>query len=849
MRPGTNFARFAGLLLLGALSLGVHAETPAQGHDPAVIALQLEPPVLGPTANPAAPIGEVVYGSLFEGLVRLAADGTPQPLLAQSWEVAADGLSYRFQLRQGVRFQDGQPFNAASARFSLERALAGDSLNPYKTALAAIDSVGAPSADSLLITLKRRNSGLLQTLGMAALVMVSPASAADNASHPVGTGPFAFAGWRRGERIDLLRNDDYWGGPARLDGISFRFIADPSAAFSALMAGDIDAFPNYPAPENIAQFQADPGFQVKVGNTSGKTLLVLNNRKPPLDRVEVRRAITQALDRSAIIDGAMYGYGEPIGSHFNPQDRAYLDLTRRYPHDPGELRRVLGDAAQPLTLKLPPPPYARRAGEIVAAQLRAAGLDVRLENLEWAQWLTQVFTDHDFDMSLIVHAEPLDYPIYGRDDYYFGYHSAAYQALLGQLDDSLDERQRDGILQQLQQTLADDAVNAWLFAYPRLSVWSTRLQGIDSSTGLLGNFRLERAWLERSAGNAEASPQRLFAGLAWFALLLPAALLLLALRRFGPLYLLRRLAVLGVTLLAASATIFAILQGVPGDPARYMLGLQAEAGAVEQLRQQLGLDGAPLERYLHWLGALLRGDFGISYTYRVAVGELIGDRLQVSLPLALYALALALLIAFPVGLLAAARRNGPTDLLLSGATQLGVAIPGFWFGMLLVLLFAIKLRWVSAGGFPGWEGGTWAALKALTLPALALALPQAAVLARVLRGALIEAGQEDYMRTARAKGYGRLGALYRHALPNALIPLLTILGMQFSFLLAGAVIIENVFFLPGLGRLVFQAISQRDLVVVQSVVVLLVFAVVLVSFLVEMAYALADPRLQRSRSR
>jgi len=287
---------------------------------------------------------------------------------------------------------------------------------------------------------------------------------------------------------------------------------------------------------------------------------------------------------------------------------------------------------------------------------------------------------------------------------------------------------------------------------------------------------------------------------------------------------------------------------VPGDPVRYMMGLQADAATVGLLRHQLGLDAAPLQRYLQWVAGLLRADFGLSYTYRVPVSTLVAERLQVSLPLALYAVLLSTALAFPIGLLGAARRGRASDVALTGLTQLGLAIPNFWLGMLLVLLFAIGLHWVSAGGFPGWEAGFWTALKALTLPAIALAMPQAAILARVLRGALLDTLHEDYIRSARAKGAGEWRVLWRHALPNALIPVVTILGMQFSFLLAGGVIIENVFFLPGLGRLVFQAIVQRDLIVVQSVVVILVFAVVTVTFLIELAYVLINPQLRAPRS-
>jgi len=312
-------------------------------------------------------------------------------------------------------------------------------------------------------------------------------------------------------------------------------------------------------------------------------------------------------------------------------------------------------------------------------------------------------------------------------------------------------------------------------------------------------------------------------------------------------YFLKRLLSLGLSLVAASVVIFLALEVVPGDPAAYMLGVNAQEDTLNALREQLRLNGTILQRYLSWAGGLLVGDFGTSYTYRTPVSELIGERLWVSLPLALYALTLSTLIAFPAGIWAASRRGSYADAGVMGVTQLGVAIPNFWFAMLMVLVFAINLRWFSAGGFPGWEDGFFAGMKALTLPAIALALPQASILTRVMRSSLLDTLGEDFIRSARAKGLTRGQAMWRHALRNALIPVLTIMGLQFSFLLAGAIIIENVFFLPGLGRLVFQAISSRDLIVVESVVMLLVFAVIVVNFAVDLAYALVDPRLRRRR--
>ncbi len=309
-------------------------------------------------------------------------------------------------------------------------------------------------------------------------------------------------------------------------------------------------------------------------------------------------------------------------------------------------------------------------------------------------------------------------------------------------------------------------------------------------------------------------------------------------------YALKRFLSLLVSLAVASLVIFMVIEVAPGDPASFMLGLNAQPETLAALRSELGLDQSRPERYLEWVGGMLRGDFGTSYTYRTPVTEMIGDRLWVSVPLALYALFLSVIVAFPAGIYAASRRGRAGDVGVMGATQLGVAVPNFWFAMILVLIFSINLRWFSAGGFVGWDKGLFAGLHALTLPAIALALPQAAILARVMRSALLDVLGEDFMRTARAKGLTARQALWRHGLRNALIPVLTIIGLQFSFLLAGSIIIEQVFYLPGLGRLVFQSISARDLIVVESVVMLLVFSVILVNFLVDLAYAAVDPRLR-----
>lgn len=316
-------------------------------------------------------------------------------------------------------------------------------------------------------------------------------------------------------------------------------------------------------------------------------------------------------------------------------------------------------------------------------------------------------------------------------------------------------------------------------------------------------------------------------------------------RRADPRWLAARGLSFGLTLVAASVLIFALVQLAPGDPARYVLGLQADEQAVAALRAQLGLDDPVLTRYGRWVGALLQGDLGTSLTYRVPVGELLAERLPVTLPLAALALGLAVSLAVPAALLAARRLGGAVDRAVGAASQLGVSVPDFWLGVMGAWLFAVVLRWVPAGGFPGWEAGLAAGLQSLALPALALAVPQAAILTRVLRAGLAELAQAEFLRTARAKGASRWRTLWRHALPNTASPVLTLLGLQTAYLLAGSVIVENVFFLPGVGRLLFQGVTAHDLVLVQSLVLVLVALGVAISAAVELAARAADPRLQR----
>ncbi len=479
---GFAFAVLGGGLVPGAALAARNAVT---------IGMQLEPPHLDPTAGAAAAIDEVVYANVFEGLTRIGEDGAVLPALAETWDISDDGRTYTFYLARGVTFHDGTAFDAHDAVFSLDRARDATSTNAQKGLFASIDEVHAVDDHTLRVSLKRPVGNFLFNMGWGDAVMVAPQSAADNKFNPIGTGPFKFSRWVRGDRIELIRNPDYWRQGNVLDRAVFKFISEPAAALSALLAGDVDGFSVFPAVENLAQLKADPRFSVVVGTTEGETILAINNKKPPLNDIRVRRAIAHAIDRQTVINGAMFGYGTPIGSHFAPHHPAYVDLSRRYPHDIARARTLLAEAGYgaglKLTLKLPPPSYARRGGEIIAADLKKAGIDVDIIPVGWAKWLSEVFKKTDYDLTIVSHTEPFDIGIYARDTYYFNYDSPALKAVIAALDTASDADTRTDLLQQAQKILAEDAVNVFLFQLPKTGAWNRKLKGLWSNAPVQAN--------------------------------------------------------------------------------------------------------------------------------------------------------------------------------------------------------------------------------------------------------------------------------------------------------------------------------------------------------------------------
>ena len=470
--------RFVKGAFLATLALAANGATAAD----VTIGVQLEPPHLDPTSAAAGAIDQVLYSNVFEGLTRFGSDGSVNPGLAESWDISEDGLTYTFNLRSGVKFHDGTDLDATDVVFSLDRARAEDSTNAQKALFANITSVEAMGDTTVKVTLEKPQGSFLFNMAWGDAVIVAPESIENIKSKPIGTGAFAFSDWKQGDSITLTRNPDYWGEPASLDGATFKFISEPTAAFAAMMAEDVDAFYSYPAPENLAQFEADPRFTVLSGNTEGETILAINNKMPPFDNKLVRQAVSHAIDRQSIIDGAMFGYGTPIGSHFAPHNPDYIDLTGNSQYDPEKAKALLAEAGFAdgfsTTLKLPPPSYARRGGEIIAAQLRAVGIETEISNLEWAQWLEQAFRGYDFGLTIVSHTEPADIGIYARPEYYFQYDNAYFQKLIADLGVESDPAKRTEMNQKAQTIISEDYVNGYLFQLALTSVVNSKLNGI-----------------------------------------------------------------------------------------------------------------------------------------------------------------------------------------------------------------------------------------------------------------------------------------------------------------------------------------------------------------------------------
>jgi peptide/nickel transport system substrate-binding protein len=476
-----------------ALALAVSlviAPVIAQAETAIRIGLQQEPTSLDPTADATASIDGMLTQNLYESLTTVNEAGEVLPQLAESWSVSDDGLTYTFKLVPGATFHDGTTFDAEDVKFSFDRAMAEGSVNPSKGIFKPIESVTVIDPQTVEIKLSRKDAFFLFNMAQGDASIVAPESVETNNAAPVGTGPFKYADWLRGDKLVLVKNPDHRDAASvAIDRVEFKFISDAAAASAAIMAEEVDAFPGFPAPELLPQFEADPRFKVIIGSTEGEVILAINNSKPPFNDIRVRRAISHAIDRDEIIDGAMYGQATPIGSFYPPHGPAYVDLTGTYPHDTDKAKALFaeaGVAGATMTLRVPQFPYATRSAEIIQAQLAEAGIDAKVENVEWAFWLDEVYKKLNYDMTIIAHTSPNDMGNFARGpSYFYGYDDAAYNDLWNRISAEVDPDARNALLQEGQRYLADQAVHGFLFQLPQLGVYKTGVKGFWASRAVL----------------------------------------------------------------------------------------------------------------------------------------------------------------------------------------------------------------------------------------------------------------------------------------------------------------------------------------------------------------------------
>ena len=483
---------------LAAVPLSASMSALAQSRKDAVaLAMTLEPPGLDPTASAASAIAEIVQYNIFETLTKINSDGSVSPMLAESWEVSPDLKTYAFKLRRGGKFQNGEPFNAASVKFSFDRAAGEKSTNKDKRTFTGLTTQVVDDYTVVVLN-KEIDPDLLFVLGQATSIIVEPKSAETNATKPVGTGPFQLGTWNKGSSVVLTAWPDYRAAATlKIKRATFRFISDPAAQVAALLAGDVDAFPRV-TPRSVAQFKANPRFQVLICGSRAKTILAINNAKKPLNDVRVRRAIAAAIDRKAVIEGAGDGYGVPIGSHYVPGAFGYVDTTAINPYNPEKAKALLTEAdiktPLELTLTLPPPPYARQGGEVIAAQLAKIGIIAKIQNVEWAQWLSGTYGNKNYDLTIVSHVEPFDLGNFAKPDYYWGYQSPKFNDLFSQIKNTARPADRARLLGEAQRLLAEDAAHAFLYSNQWITVANKNLKGLWKDMPVFVNDLSALSW-------------------------------------------------------------------------------------------------------------------------------------------------------------------------------------------------------------------------------------------------------------------------------------------------------------------------------------------------------------------
>jgi len=467
----------------GALQTMPLAALSQSKKDSVILAMTLEPPGLDPTAGAASAIAEITHYNIFETLTKINSDGSVSPLLAEKWEVSPDLKTYTFKLRRNVKFHNGEPFNAKAVKYSFERATSTTSTNKDKRTFAGMEAVVAVDDYTVVVINKQIDPDFLFLMGQATAIIVEPVSAASNATQPIGTGPYQLGNWVKGSSLILNRWDGHRSAASvAIKKTTFKFISDPAAQVAALLSGDVDAFPRVAAARSLDTLKSANRFQIIQNGSRAKTILALNNKKKPFDDVRVRRAISAAIDRNAVIAGAADGLGVPIGSHYVPGALGFVDTTSVNPFNVDKAKSLLAEAGikTPLevSLILPPPPYARQGGEVIASQLAKIGIIAKLQNVEWAQWLSGVYNNKNYDMTIISHVEPFDLGNFAKSGYYWGYESSKFNELFDKINNAPRMSDRVKYLGDAQKMLAQDAVHAFLYQPQWLTVASKGLTGL-----------------------------------------------------------------------------------------------------------------------------------------------------------------------------------------------------------------------------------------------------------------------------------------------------------------------------------------------------------------------------------
>src|SRR5213594_1032463 len=470
-------------LLLVALALVPLASPAAADAQNLVVQVATEPPGLDLTATPASATAAVVFYNVQESLVKVDRHGKLVPWLAERWNTS-DNKNYTFFLKRGVRFHNGREMKAADVKFVIDRAMNPETKHPAPANYAAISDIIVKDDYTITLTLKITSANFLLNMARQGSVMY-PREAVDTLkSEPIGTGPYKLGEWVRGDRIVLVKNPDYHvKGLPKLDRVTYRFIPDPNAALAALKAGDIDAAMFGIGPEHVPDLEKDPRFQVIVGETTNDVILAMNNSRKPYTDVRVRRAMTHGINKSDVLKGAMFGMGKILGTNVDPLNPYYVDMSKAMPYDPAKAKQLLTEAGYPngfdTVLKVAPQYYYTvRSGEVIAENLKKIGVNVKIEQIEWGQWLSRVFRESDFDLTIIGHAEAWDIKNYANPKYYFRYDSPKFQELFAKSEVTVDDRARRDVYVQMQKLMVEDAPVVWLFMHPRLAVAKKGVQGL-----------------------------------------------------------------------------------------------------------------------------------------------------------------------------------------------------------------------------------------------------------------------------------------------------------------------------------------------------------------------------------